>query len=128
MNSGTFQVNLTPEKGGVVVKISGTLDETANLGSINLKTYKEIILDLSGLARINSHGIRSWLTWLNHFDQGRQVTVSHCPKILITQANTIKGLLPAWMHLKQLAVPYFCAECNEDFSKWIEVSSSIENL
>ncbi len=69
-------------------RLSGRIDEYADLMQLASELPKEVTLDLSGLTRINSIGVREWLDFVAAFGS-RKVRLERCAPVFVDQLNTI---------------------------------------
>lgn len=75
-------------------------------------TTRELRLDLSGVTRINSGGVRSWIQWLATLPTDVACHVERCSFAVTQQAVSIANFLPGQVH--GFAVPYYCDACGHD--------------
>jgi hypothetical protein len=75
-------------------------------------TAIELRLDLGGITRINSGGVRAWIQWLATLPATTACHVDHCSFAVTQQAVSIANFLPGEVH--GFAVPYYCDACGHD--------------
>ncbi len=97
-----------------LIKLMGTIDEDCYLIDVFTDTLNKIAIDLSGIIRINSCGIRTWVNVIGQITQNHNVIFIECSPVTIRQFNMIanfggKGVVQSF-HL-----PYFCERCNKEF-------------
>lgn len=116
-----FVATITPNQSSVVVSMSGTLDEDADLTKINIKPFTEVQIDLNGIDCVTSRGIRSWLIWLEELDRTKQYFIKRCSRIFANQANLIREMLPGWIEVNAVEVIYYCDNCSSNLSVDVSV-------
>src|SRR5688572_8525470 len=71
------------------VILSGDISEETDFEPI-LQIAGPIVLDLAGISRINSCGVREWINFVVHLRQGgRELILERCAPVVVTQLNTI---------------------------------------
>lgn len=78
------------------------VDATAHLVRVNLKA----------LRRINSAGVRQWLSFVSTLSPQAKIIFEQCPAVFISQVNMIKGFLGTGS-ISSVIAPYYCAACAE---------------
>ena len=104
------------------LKISGTLDEDNTLASSLKKIEgRTVVIDLSGVERINSCGVRDWVNWLNDLEAtGRQVVLVRCSPCIVTQINLVHNFTGKGI-VKSFFAPYYCGRCDKEQQKLLQV-------
>src|SRR5262245_39793174 len=96
------------------VFLSGAIDEHSTLDDVFAKVTKAVggslVMNLQGIIRINSLGIRGWIPLMSSLTKGRQVSVEALSYPLVLQANNVANLLAAAQIVSCMA-PYFCSLC-----------------
>src|SRR5437660_8976902 len=57
----SFSLSVSPRAGGVVVKLAGVIDETFAAHLLIEAARGLVVLDLDGVTRITSFGVREWV-------------------------------------------------------------------
>ncbi len=107
-------LSITPkdEEGRKVYYIAGPLDENCDLTLLLQDSHADLNLDVQGLTKINSIGIKNWVSMLLKSKQ-KQVFIHRCSIRFINQIN----LLPEFIghaEIKSLYLPYYCESCDEE--------------
>jgi hypothetical protein len=119
----------TVEKGKVIcLKLSGHLTEGSDLSRILLEKFNEIEIDLESITNVSSKGVRTWMLWVSGLTKARKYSLYNCPKIFVNMVNLVPAMLPAWMDVKSIGVPYFCTQCAHSFSKILQLKGSATNF
>ena len=97
------------------IKLSGVIDEDNELASITERVAQGTgLIDLSDVERINSCGVRDWVTWLGELDKkGRKIYFVEASPAIMTQVNLVNNFLGTGQIVSFYA-PYFCASCDSD--------------
>ena len=99
----------------LVVRLSGKLNEGAELSMVSVPQAKSIEIDLSELTLINSMGIRDFRIWAQGL-QAEIMTLSFCPRFFIDQVNMVVDFLPKHAKIASFYVPYYSEETAEEKS------------
>lgn len=126
------QILLTASpQGESVLTVRGALDDTADFGQVigDLQGTKNLVLllDLQGVQRTNSVGIREWLLFLGRLPAHTQLIFTHLGHAFVEQANLIPNLLGnAPVRIQSFQIPEVCPKCetlssrtlSSDVLKW----------
>lgn len=121
---GLRVVKSTTER-GVLLTLSGRIDESARLDEVAAAVDESVIIDLEGVEFINSMGARNWVNMMRAFaDRAVAVTLRRCSEVIVFQMNMI---LEARMGAKVESVlaPYECEDCGDERFALLEVSTDL---
>lgn len=106
-----------------LVKLSGFLDEENKLKRLVEKIPAgTAMIDLAGVERINSNGIRDWVNWMAALEaNGTRPVLVSCSPAIVAQINLVKNFTGHGA-VKSFQVPYHCRECDEDKVIVVETS------
>jgi len=106
-----------------LVKLTGFLDEENKLKRLVEKIPAgTAIIDLAGVERINSLGIRDWVNWMAALEaNGTRPVLVSCSPAIVAQINLVKNFTRHGA-VKSFQVPYHCRECDEDKVIVVETS------
>ena len=106
-----------------VVKLVGFLDEENKLKRLVEKIPAgTAMIDLAGVERINSLGIRDWVNWMAALEaNGTRPVLVSCSPAIVAQINLVKNFTGHGA-VKSFQVPYHCRECDEDRVIVVETS------
>ena len=105
--SMSFSIAKQPDGARLVIKVAGGVDEDANFQPVDVAAFTSVVLDLSEITAINSVGIREWIKWVKAMPSTVQLSVRHCPKIIVDQINMVAGFLPPAAIIESFYVPYY---------------------
>jgi anti-anti-sigma regulatory factor len=95
------------------VRLSGVIDEDNGLTSlIDQIPPGFVAINLAEIERINSCGVRDWVTWLNRLERaGGKVVLTECSPAIVAQINLVHNFT-AGGAVKSFYAPYFCPACD----------------
>ncbi len=97
------------------VRLSGVIDEHNGLRLLTESLERETLLvDLSGVRRINSVGVRDWVTWINEL-KAREVRAVFfdCPPGIMDQVNLVRNFVQGCT-IQSFYAPYYCEVCDKE--------------
>jgi hypothetical protein len=111
------------------VDVSGVLDEDNGLAEATEKITRPIVaINTADIERINSCGVRDWVTWLGVMEKaGKSVFLVRCPPVIISQVNLVKNFVGAGT-IVNFYCPYFCSKCDGDNLLLVEVEEAMKAL
>lgn len=97
------------------VKLGGVIDEDNGLADLVDKIPTgTAVIDLGEIERINSCGVRDWVTWLSKLENnGTRSVLVECSPSIVAQINLVNNFTGSGV-VKSFYVPYFCPECDEE--------------
>lgn len=110
-----FIPTLTAGNGYTYLKLQGILDEDNLLVNLLSQIQGRLLLvELSGIDRINSCGVRDWVNWLNQIQAlGVQVILLKCSPPVVNQANMVANFAAdAFIH--SFYAPYSHPDTGEE--------------
>lgn len=106
------------------LKIAGVVDEDNTLAnSVKKIEGRTVLIDLSGVERINSCGVRDWVNWLNDLERkGKQVILVRCSPCIVNQINLVNNFVGGGM-VKSFFAPYYCGKCDQEQLELLQVEN-----
>ena len=95
-----------------VVVVEGDVDERADLAMLG-SVSGPVELNLAGVRRFNSMGVRQWLHGLRRLAQRGQITCVECSVAVVLQLNMISGFLHH-AAIRSFYAPMRCEACDRD--------------
>lgn len=99
--------------GEQVLEIQGVVDESADLSPLD--TFAAgggtLVLDLGGIDRINSVGVREWIRAMKRIPDSVVVVWDHVSTAMVTQLNMIANF-HGHGRIRSFYAPYYCAACD----------------
>jgi anti-anti-sigma regulatory factor len=109
-----------------IVKLAGFIDEHNRLRQlVEQITATTAMIDLSGVERINSSGVRDWVNWIAALEaNGTKPVLVRCSPAIVAQINLVKNFTGNGA-VKSFQVPYRCRECDEEKTIVVETSDMV---
>jgi hypothetical protein len=121
----TMKLDITPGDELTKVVISGVIDEHADLSAL-AAIESRVEIDLEGIRRFNSVGIRNWVDAMRDLrDNARSVTFVACAPPVIDQLNMISGFLANGM-VRSFYAPMLCPHCDTETTHLFETGTCRE--
>ena len=80
------------------------------LRDLPAKLPNQVTIDLSGVTRINSAGVREWLSFIRALPANTTLVLERCPVIFVDLLNIIREFAgPATV--RSVFVPHLCKQC-----------------
>ena len=107
------------------VKLTGIIDEDNGLAEATSQIARPVVvINGADVERINSCGVRDWVTWLGRLEQGgADLYFVECSPTIMTQVNLVNNFLGAGSIINFYA-PYFCVSCDTDKMLLIDVGEA----
>jgi hypothetical protein len=97
----------------------GDFDETADLRDLASVLRGRIAIDLGGVRRYSSAGVREWIHFVRSLPQGTDLSLVGCSKASVTQLNLIDNFRgPA--RVESFWAPYACIACGSECEVLLE--------
>ena len=98
-----------------VVYLKGPIDENAGqvLGDLHSKVTKSIVFNFKEVAYINSLGIRSWVNFLRHIQEGREIFFEECTSDVVMQMNMM-AMFKGAAKVRSFYGDYTCESCGHE--------------
>ncbi len=107
-----FTVAIDHRADGDVVTLAGVIDEAADLSPLAGLGGRPLELDLRGIQRINSSGVRTWIDFVRAVPPTTPMRFVRCPPAIVDQCNMVHGFL-GHGRLESFYAPLACRECDE---------------
>ncbi len=105
------------------LKISGTIDEYFSLDSEFGKFSEEIFLDMRGVSRINSCGVREWIKFMGRV--ASRVHYVNCSSIIVAQFSMIPEFIGKKGVVDSFEVQFVCPRCGHEDALILTVGKDI---
>jgi hypothetical protein len=118
-NRSTFHIDVEDLGDRARVNISGVIDENADLAPLVAIDGKPVEVNLKGVRRINSFGVRAWIDAVRRISPATAVRFVQAPPPVIDQCNMVSGFLGHGV-LVSFFAPMTCEECDEQVEQLFE--------
>jgi hypothetical protein len=111
---------MSPAEGGQMLMLHGVIDEHAELSFFpTLRGYVRI--NLKGIRRINSFGVRSWIEAIRKVPPTVQFEFVECPPPVVDQMNMVAGFLGRGK-VASFYAPMVCEPCDSEEDHLFQVA------
>jgi len=110
--------------GGLLISLSGAIDEHCSPTDIVPRVAPCVVLDLDGIERVTSYGVINWLAAMKTLDT-KQYAFARCRPSIVRQFNMITGFGRKGI-LLSLYLPYFCAACTNEYEYLLDLTLDYE--
>jgi hypothetical protein len=122
-NHKDLRIELEGDATDPILRISGQLlgDEPLPLPASS--KLSSVTLDLAGLNRINSMGVRQWDRWMVSIRKSNSNTLIrllHVPSFFVDLFNIIHEFVPRPYAVESFCVPLYCGECDSSLDFLVE--------
>lgn len=108
------------------VHLAGEITETADFAPVLSHQRPQVILDLEGIKRINSCGVREWINFINALNRaGSRVTLEKCSVPIVNQLNMISNFKGGG-DITSIFAPYYCEGCDQEHFRLVDVVPEIK--
>jgi len=113
--SSTFHFELGRRRGLPILMLGGVIDEHHGLDAVRGRLPPgEVLLDLSGIERLSSVGVRAWVDWTQHVEEcGTRFVLINCSPAFVMKLSRIHGLARLG-RIYSILAPYRCPRCASD--------------
>jgi ABC-type transporter Mla MlaB component len=105
-----------------LASLSGPINEDTDFAPLlaELQDRKQVCMDLAGIRRINSCGVREWVNFVRALPSGLQLEVDKCSQPMVTQINMISNFLGS-ARILSVHAPFLCESCGHEDAVLIAV-------
>ena len=109
--------------GWSAVRFTGVIDEHSRLPDLHVPFgTRFLFIDLGGVERINSCGVRDWMDWIDQVSQPPvEVVLLECSPPIVAQLNLVGGFAGR-AAVQSIQAPYYCEHCDREAVLVLSVS------
>jgi endogenous inhibitor of DNA gyrase (YacG/DUF329 family) len=122
----SFSIEVIQRDGMDQVTLAGVVDENADLALLATLGGRPVRVNLRGVRRINSFGVRVWMDVIRKIPHDTSLTFVQCPPPVIDQCNMVQGFL-GHGRLESFFAPMTCPECDEQVDQLFETEACRAN-
>lgn len=110
-----------------LVAMSGMISEQAKLETLADQVQGPVVaFDLGEVTRINSTGVRDWLTLIRALKaKGIEIALERCSVPIVHHLNMISGFEGGGT-VRSVFAPYYCAACNREDQQLVSLDAGSE--
>ena len=112
--------------GWTYLRLAGVIDEDNRLPDLipDLRG-RLLVVDLRAVDRINSCGVRDWVSWVGLVERTRMdVVLADCSPAIVAQINLV-GNFAGNASIHSFCAPYFCDHCDLERSRSLRVEQFV---
>lgn len=106
-------INVTKTQEGLLLKVSGNLDQGFPFPEPSILQSEKIIMDFEDMKLINSLGIRNFILFCEALPASKLI-YKNCPCILVNQFNMVKSMISPRVKVESFFAPYFAPITHEE--------------
>lgn len=91
------------------ITITGVVDEYADFSGLASMAQKTLAVDLGGVTRVNSSGIRNWIQTI--LRNKIQIVLSNCSPVIVDQFSMIPEFIGKSGYVESFYGNFHCASC-----------------
>src|SRR5262245_11585730 len=119
---GSLKAEINRRDGATYVTLAGDITEAADLSPLT-KQGSPVVVDLAGIRRINSLGVRTWVLFVRQAEtSGIDLYFERCAPVIVGQMSMIRHFMGAKSQVRTLFAPYLCESCGTEHLELIQVS------
>jgi hypothetical protein len=129
MASTTLATQTEAADDGIRVRFSGVITEAADFSPVVKDAgTSNLILDLEGITRVNSSGVRLWILFIGELSKAaRQLTLDRCSVAVVHQLNMVSNF-KGKAAVASFYAPYVCESCGAEKSRLLDVPADAKKL
>ncbi|MCB9557839.1 MAG: hypothetical protein H6707_17135 [Deltaproteobacteria bacterium] len=126
--SARLNIEIQELEEATLVKMSGVIDEDNELAqTVDRIKGPTVLVNAADVERINSCGIRDWVTWLGTIeDKAPTLYFLGCSPAIMTQVNLVNNFT-GHGRIFNFYAPYFCSNCESDKMLLIDISTALRS-
>ncbi|MEQ1570517.1 MAG: serine/threonine-protein kinase [Myxococcota bacterium] len=102
-----------------LITLRGRLTEAFQGAAIAGSVTHDAVLDLSGIERITSYGVREWLAMMAAMPRSTRQWLARCPEPIVNQLTLIRGF-EAPARVLSFEAPFVCPGCGQSFRAMLD--------
>jgi hypothetical protein len=110
-----------------LLSITGRLTEAFKGDALGRELRGTVAIDLGGIERITSFGVREWLAMLGAMQDVRRLFLLRCSEAVVNQLSMIRKFSGNGQIVSFFA-PYLCSGCGEQFERGFDCESEAEQI
>jgi hypothetical protein len=120
-----FRVDSADVEGTRTLKLSGVIDEHADLGFFT-GLHGAVRINMRAVRRINSYGVRSWMDAVRKMPADCRLELTECPPPVVDQLNMVAGFAGRGQVVSFFA-PLMCSKCEHEMDHLFQVAACKAN-
>jgi anti-anti-sigma regulatory factor len=122
---GPLKATIDRRDGGTRVALVGYINDATNLSSL-AKLTGPLHIDLSGIDRINSVGVKTWVQFVRDCERsGINLTCERCSPVIVQQLSMISNFMGTRARVASMYVVYVCPSCHAERLELVEITPGV---
>ena len=122
MNARPLSWRIKERPGFTTVEFVGEIDENADFAELRRRLRGHVVFGLGEVRRINSAGVREWVTFVRDLPNVSELTFSHCSPAIVAHLNMIYNFKGS-ATIRSFYAPYVCESCHREEEKLVDVKA-----
>ena len=119
---GGLKAQIDAQGGASHVALLGAVTEAASFTPLT-QLGTPVRIDLAGVERINSIGVRNWIHFVKQCESsGIDLSFERCSPAIVQQISMISNFMGARSRVTSLFAPYLCGSCNAEHLELVSVT------
>jgi eukaryotic-like serine/threonine-protein kinase len=111
-DSPELERQITSAGGATLLTLRGVIGSGLTADALIGSVTPPVLLDVDGVRRITSFGVREWVRAIAPFTRG-QIYLAKCRPSIVAQLNAVAGFA-GQAEVVSMYLPYLCEECGEE--------------
>jgi len=112
--------------GLTAVEFSGDIEETADFAQLRARLKGPVVFHLAGVRRLNSIGVRAWMSFVRELPHVTELTFTHCSLAIVMQLNMIYNFRGPG-RVRSFYAPYVCERCQIEEDQLLDIGVHFPN-
>ncbi len=108
--------------GFTTVEFVGDIDERAEFAELRLRLRGQVVFHLGEVHRINSMGVRAWVSFIRDLPNVSDLQLSHCSPTVVAHLNMVANFR-GQASLRSFYAPYVCSGCGREEERLLDVKA-----
>lgn len=105
--------------------VLGTIDEATEFAELIPPSPMDVHVDMSGVDRINSLGVRQWLNFVADLERaGSRLGLHRCPPVVVGQLNMISNFAGTRGVVFSVLAPFACSHCGHEILQPVDLNQA----
>lgn len=125
---GGMSWEVVDQDGTTWFAIRGEITEGARFAPLLARASADVAIDLSGVSRINSTGVREWIQFITKLEEtALRLRLARCSVPIVQQLNMISNFTGHAMVISAYT-PWFCETCDDEYTVLFDLERDPEEL
>lgn len=120
---GGLTYRVERRNGATWIALAGNVTEASEFEPIK-RMPAPLIIDLGGIERINSLGVRNWIYFVRECEaMGQSLTFERVPPVIVGQMSMVSNFMGSRSRVTSVLAPYLCPSCSTEDLQVIELAN-----